>query len=111
MIEGMIARIPPDAYNYIDNNSVLAVIRGKTDLTLDDVSAGDWETAFQQLWDDGFRYIILHKFVPQTATRIDHPKEWLIELFASFSPTYEDDEVLIYEIEPLRSDAPQQLSE
>lgn len=103
MIEGMIARTPPDAYDYIDANSVLSVIRSKTDLVLADVSADDWTTAFQQLWDDGFRYVILHKLVPQALSRIEYPKAWVVELFASFPPIYEDDEVLIYAINLLQS--------
>lgn len=110
MIEGMIARTPPDAYDYIDKNLVLGVIRGGTDLTIDNVSASDWKTAIRQLSDDGFRYVILHKFVPQTIYRIEHPDEWVIDLFASFEPIYEDDEVLIYTIETLLLDVPQALS-
>jgi len=111
MIEGMIARTPPDAYDYIDANPVLGAIRGSTDLTLDDVSVADWEAAIQQLWDDGFRYLILHKLVPQTSLRIEYPDEWVIELFSSFTPMYEDDEVFIYTLESLQSDTPSALSE
>jgi hypothetical protein len=110
MIEGMIARTPPDAYDYIEINPILSAIRGRSDTTLDDVSASDWETAIQQLWDDGFRYVILHKFVPQALVRIEYPDESVVGLFASFDPIYDDDEVTIYAMDTLLSDAPQALS-
>ena len=106
MIEGMIARIPPDAYDYIDTNPVLAVMRDSTDISLDDISATDWESAIQQLWDDGFQYVILHKYVPQAILRIEHPDDWMIEFFSSFPSIYEDDEVLLYDMDTLLATVP-----
>lgn len=111
MIEGMIARTPPGTYDYIDTNRVLALIRNKADYTLDDISPADWQSAFDQLWDDGFRYVILHQFVPETATRIEYPEEWVVDLFASLPNVYADDEVMIYDIDVLREEVPEALAE
>jgi len=110
MIEGMIARTPPDAYDYIDSNPVLGVIHGGIDTPLDDISITDWETAIQQLSDDGFRYVILHKLVQQTTYRVQRPSAEVLDLFASFEPIYEDDEVFIYTMDTLLSDVPVMLS-
>ena len=111
IIEGMIARTPPDAYDYIDANPVLALFHDNTDLTLDDISANMWETSFQQIWDDGFRYVILYKFVPQAIQRIEYPDDWVIQLFTAFTPIYEDEEVIIYDVDTLLSNVPTELSD
>jgi hypothetical protein len=55
----------------------------------------------QMLYDDGFRYIVLHKIVPQSSTRVETPADWILALFADFVPMYEDSEVTIYTIADL----------
>jgi len=95
MIEGMIARIPLDAFDYIDANPILGAIREGTAFVPTDAM---WRGGMQQLLDDGFRYVILHKIVPQALTRAERPDRWVVDLFAAYSPLYEDDIVLIYDL-------------
>lgn len=98
MIEGMIARVPPTAYDYIDANPVLSHFRQANAVTITDAL---WQDGMQILFDDGFRYIILHKIVPQTMFRVEYSDAWIVELFKNFDPIYDDEEVTIYGIQDL----------
>ena len=98
MVEGMIARTPPDAYDYIDSNLLLAALRGSADVDRTTLTFEDWRTAFAQLVEDGFRYLILHRQVPGALSAIFHPKSRILEAFSQETPVYQDSEVLIYDI-------------
>ncbi len=98
IIEGMIARRPPDAHDYIDANPVLGVFHGDSEQV---ISPEAWQEGMQTLYDDGFRYVIVHKLVPQTPSRIEYPQEWLLPLFADYPTIYTDDEVAIYRLSDL----------
>jgi len=98
MIEGMIARIPPMAHDYIDDNPIFGAIRADEQF---EPIAGDWQEGLQSLADDGFAYILLHKFVPQATTRIERPSDWVLNLFVDFPSVYEDEQVIIYDIAEL----------
>lgn len=98
MVEGMIARTPPDAYDYIDSNLLLAALRGSADVDGTTLTFEDWRTAFAQLVEDGFRYLILHRQVPGALSAIFYPKSRILEAFSQETPVYQDSEVLIYDI-------------
>ena len=98
MVEGMIARTPPDAYDYIDSNLLLAALRGSADVDGATLTFEDWRTAFAELVEDGFRYLILHRQVPGALSAIFHPKSRILEAFSQETPVYQDSEVLIYDI-------------
>lgn len=101
--EGMIARTPPDAYDYIDNNPLLSLIRQYRQETPpeDDLAAVDWRASIQEVKDDGFVYLVLHKVIPQTLSRQETSPTWLLDIFSNYTPIYEDDEVRIYRMEDL----------
>lgn len=99
IIEGMIARTPSTAYDYIDAHPVLGAMRNSDSEVV--FADGVWRDGMQMSYDDGFRYIILHKIVPQSSTRVETPTDWILALFADFVPMYEDDEVTIYTIADL----------
>ena len=98
MAEGMIARTPPDAYDYIDSNLLLSALHEVDEQVL---AAADWRRAFAQLVEDGFRYLILHRSVPVSLSAIEYPAGWVFKAFSLESPVYEDGEVLIYDLASL----------
>lgn len=111
MIEGMIARVPEGTYDYIDTHPILSPIRDNVNFSLDSLSSSGWQPAIQQLIDDGFRYIVLHRHVPQTATRIEYPHANVVKLLSSYSTVYEDEDVLIYDLNDLLLTLPEVLLE
>ena len=106
IIEGMIARLPFGTYDYIDSNVVLKIIRGKSDLSIEDLSVEDWQSAFRQLQDDGFKMVILHKFVLKTERSIAYPEDMLLDVMREFEAIYEDEQVMIYDIDTLIDNPP-----
>ncbi len=98
IVEGMIARVPPDAYEYIDSNLLLTILRDSADAAVGALTIEDWHAAFAELEDDGFRYLILHRRVPISLSAIMRPAGWMFKMFALETPIYEDSDVLIYDI-------------
>ena len=106
MVEGMIARTPPDAYDYIDSNLLLAALRGTADVDRATLTFEDWRTAFAELVEDGFRYLILHRQAPGALSAIFHPQSRILEAFSQETPVYQDSEVLIYDIRAFNKPLP-----
>ncbi len=110
--EGMTARMPPDAYDYIDANPILAPLRysrlltegGPPEITL---TAAQWQAGLDALVADGFRYLVLHHYLPSrlTLVAIEQPADWLITLLAEQPMVYQDDEVAIYDLLELDAQA------
>lgn len=96
--EGMIARVPPGTYNYIESNLLLRSFHDPGDIKVADTSPADWQGALDQLLDDGFRYLILHKQVPVSITFLSRPRGWMLQLFWVEPKLYEDDDVIIYDL-------------
>ena len=99
IVEGMLPRTPPDAYDYISANPVLAFLRAKsTNYSVANVGEDVWRAALDDLQEDGFRYLILHREVPVEATR----SIWLPDKFREDiifpSPVYQDENESIYDI-------------
>ncbi len=99
--EGMIARVPPDTYDYIDSNLLLAVLREPAYVAIEDLSLEDWQDAFAELEEDGFRYLILHREMPVSYGYVGKTESRRLELFSLEAAVHEDDEVLIYDMTAL----------
>lgn len=101
--EGFIGRMPPDAYDYIEANPVLADWQNLDDIS---VTLDEWEQGIDDLLADGFRYVVVHKYVE--AGQVDifttSPQR---ETFFSQSPTlYEDLETRVYDLVTLKEHPP-----
>jgi hypothetical protein len=98
--EGMIARMPPDAYNFIEANPLLAAWHSKEPL---DCDAYDANLAARDLLDADFRYVIVHRVLWLERGRpvID----WVDGYFANIEPRYHDDFITVYALHDL-ADAP-----
>lgn len=112
IVEGMTARMPPDAYDYIDANPVLAPLRYSRHLTEGgppelELTAAQWQAGLDDLVADGFRYLVLHHYLPSrlTLVAIEQPADWLITLLAEQPMVYQDDEVAIYDLLELDAQA------
>jgi hypothetical protein len=91
ILMGKIARLPDDAYAYIDQNPWLRSLRltQEMDPYLTDVSR-----QLGHLAEDGVRYILIHKRLVG-ADRIAHWQRYLLA-----QPRYEDDRLIVYTTHP-----------
>ena len=99
MIEGMIARTPEGTYDYIDMIFAFDMLDGDFVPESTETQNQIWHDSMQRLIDDGFRYVILHRYYVNQYNR--YTSDAYIQQFAHFPTVYEDDDVLIYEIETL----------
>ncbi|MCY4538416.1 MAG: hypothetical protein OXE52_09340 [Chloroflexi bacterium] len=95
--EGMIARVPPGTYDYINQNLLLATFRDPGKINYEDLTLDDWEADFKQLLDDGFRYLVMHREVP-VSSFIGRAKGWALEMFKIEPKLYDDNNVIIYDL-------------
>ena len=100
IVEGMLPRTPPDAYDYISANPVLAFLRAKSadDKNVAHLDEDVWRAALADLQKDGFRYLILHREVPVEATRSIWLPDKIREDVTFPPPVYQDENVSIYDI-------------
>lgn len=106
--EGMIARMPEDAYDYIEDNLLLRDMASINDITQasDDLLA-NWNTAIDDLLDKNFRYVVVH--------RLENTGTWLIAtydyqermFFMEIDPVYETETAVVYDLQDLRDHPPQ----
>ena len=97
IVEGMIARVPPGTYDYINQNLLLTTFRDPGKVNFEDLTLGDWEAAFKQLLDDGFRYLVMHREVP-VSSFIGRAKGWALEMFKIEPKLYDHNNVIIYDL-------------
>ena len=104
--EGFIGRMPPNAYDYVVANPVLRDWQNLDELT---VSLDEWNSGIAALIADGFRYVIVHKYVE--AGQVDlFTTSAQRETFFSQSPAlYEDLETRVYELSVLKKHPPRLL--
>jgi hypothetical protein len=93
ILEGKIARMPEDAYDYVDANPLLWHWKEEEALICD----YDVAQATDDLYDDGFRYVILHK------SKIPH---WLGRYFSRVSAIYQDEYLMVFTVDSLRDRPP-----
>ena len=110
--EGMTARMPPDAYEYIEANPILAPLRYSRLFTEDsppeiELTAAQWKAGLDALVADGFSYLVLHFYLPSRLSLIDQeqPADWVMTLLAKQPTVYQDDEVAIYDLRALDVEA------
>lgn len=98
IVEGLSARTPPEAYNYIEANALLMRWRHGTPLDCADLGAAGYETAVTQLLQDNFRIIILHK----SSTAVPE-----VEMgYFTAVPIYEDAQIIVFDLATLATDNP-----
>ncbi|MCY3917389.1 MAG: hypothetical protein OXG49_15375 [Chloroflexi bacterium] len=99
MVEGMLPRTPPQAYDYIDANPVLLGLRNLSrNRSAPGLTEAEWRAAVADLERDGFRYLILHKLVPRAVSRVVRLPKSIEELFISSVPVYKDDYGSVYDL-------------
>lgn len=101
--EGFIGRMPPDAYDYIKANPVLDDWQ-----TLDDVSVtlATWEQGIDALIADGFRYVVVHKYIEAGQVDIFTTSLQRETFFSQAPALYEDLETRVYDLATLKAYPP-----
>lgn len=97
IVEGLSGRTPPEAYQYIDDNPLLARWRAQQPLDCNALSATVIDSALRQLTNDGFRYVIVH-----------HHDAQLPEAFAAYFtavPKFSDKTLSLYALTDLQAAA------
>jgi hypothetical protein len=92
--EGMSARMPEGAYDYIEANPLLSAWRALQPPACD----CDIERAARALQADGFRYVIIHYDV---AWNEPQARDDLLAYFAAVEPVYQDERIAVYELADL----------
>jgi hypothetical protein len=106
--EGFIGRMPPDAYDYIEANPVL---NDWQDLDTLSLTLQEWTEGIDALLADGFRYLVVHKYV-EAGQLLLHTSSPQRETHFSQSPVvYEDLETRVIELAVLREHPPRTLLE
>ncbi len=98
IVEGMIARMPPDAYDYIDSNLLLTSLKDPWGLSTASVSGEKWRAAIESLKQDGFRYLILHERVPVSHSIRASLPDSIADDLAAWPAVYQDEDVRIYDL-------------
>ena len=97
IVEGLSGRTPPEAYQYIDGNPLLARWRNQQPLDCHALSGAGIDDALQRLLDDGFRYVIVH-----------HAGAPFPEAFAAYfttTPRFADEALSLYALSDLQTAA------
>lgn len=106
--EGMIARMPEGAYDYIESNLLLRDMAAINDIQIasDDLIA-NWDNEIDELLEAGFRYVVVH--------RLENTGTWILTVypyqermfFMEIEPDFETETVAVYDLEKLRGHPPQ----
>jgi len=106
--EGMIARMPEGAYDYIESNLLLRDMAAINDIQIasDDLIA-NWANEIEELLEAGFRYVVVH--------RLENTGTWILTVypyqermfFMEIEPDFETETVAVYDLEKLRGHPPQ----
>ena len=104
-VAGMIARMPDDAFAYIEANSALAPFLHSRDIDANpppniDLTAAEWQASIDRLVADGFRYLVLHHYVLGNleVREYESAAEWTRQLLHGQAAAYADAEVTIYDL-------------
>ncbi len=98
ILEGMSARMPPEAYDYIEGNALLHAWR-----EVEEPECADVQPAVTQLLDDGFRYVIVrdgshNSDLPPRVTGDD-----FTVAFDGVSPVFADGLIRVYQVEDMKA--------
>ena len=94
-VEGLAARTPPDAYQYIDQNLIIGTWRQQLSIVCQPQNYDNYLVAIQSLLEEGFSHIVLHN-------TLRHAVE-IAKSFTNLSPAYQDDYVVIYHVQSLKN--------
>ena len=97
-VEGLAARTPSAAYDYIRSNLLLETWRSKDSIVCADANRSAYLAALERLDEDGFTHIVLHYRLLR--------QENVAASFAAIEPAYQDDFVLIIRLGSLRAGCP-----
>ncbi len=98
IVEGLIGRTPPEAYNYINNNALLSRWQNEDALNCRQISGAEIKQSLGQLASDGFRYIVVHHEEDQA------PKE--LRSYFTIMPVYDDNAITVYTVADLQASPP-----
>ena len=93
-VEGLAARTPIEAYNYIDSNVILRGWRSDNAVHCFPANPQSYHANLDQVLVDGFSHIILHHTLGDLSV--------LLSSFVNVPPAYEDEYVMIYRVRDLR---------
>ena len=93
-VEGLVARPPPETYEYIESNLLLNAWRANSSIPCTLSNQGEYLIALNDLADDGFSHIVFHHSLEYA--------EYLSGSFLDVPPSYEDKFASIYRLEDLR---------
>ncbi len=95
IVEGMVARMPPDQYRFIISNPLLAAWYQEKPYRCGEI---DYSEAIASLRDYGFRYVVIRKVLLQYNRHLDN-------YFKEATPVFDDAAISVYELSDLRLDA------
>ena len=93
-VEGLASRTPPDAFAYIEGNSLLRTWRSGAGAYCLPVNRQPFLANLDRLRADGFSHVILHQWLPGA--------EELAHSFVNVAAAYDDGSARIYRLEDLR---------
>ncbi|MBL7066203.1 MAG: hypothetical protein ISS49_18660 [Anaerolineae bacterium] len=94
IVEGIVARIPPGAYAFIDQHPILSAFAESDS----DPPGNDVSRQLTSLADAGVRYLVLHlRFL--TTQQLE---AW--QLYLPHAPFYRDDQIVVYRTRPVLGD-------
>jgi hypothetical protein len=105
--EGMIARMPEDAYDTFDSFLLLRDMGDMDQLTrASDDLLDNWDAEVQRLLDIGFRYVIVHRLEDTGRWPIvTHPYQEFM-FFMEIEPDFVTDTAVVYDLEKLVGNPP-----
>jgi hypothetical protein len=95
IVEGASARMPEDAYDYIDANPLLRAWRKENRERL--TCNYDIGQALSDLYADGFRYIVVHD---------NKVPNWLVDYFITVEPIHQDKSITVFALADLQANPP-----
>lgn len=99
IVEGMTARMPPDAFEYVELNRWLNYVRFNFKW-VNQPLIEDWEQNIQQLLNHGFRYVVSYEtYAGEYAPLIPH-----------INPIYQDEYATVYDLRTIQSNPPSSIS-
>ncbi len=99
IVEGMLPRTPPNAYDYVMSNPALVRLRNMWIYrNAPNPAEPEWRAAVADMQRDGFRYLILHNRVPRSVSSTVWLPKAIEELFVSSVPVYKDDYGSVYDL-------------
>jgi hypothetical protein len=98
IVEGLSARTPEEAYDYINANELLLHWKDKTALDCQVMLVDSMQRDLAKLVNDGFRYIIVHQKAGETNDHYDG--------YFTIEPFYKDDALIVYSVEDIMNNPP-----